>query len=99
MFRDAIAEGAAQGIVQGWYKGLGVLTPAAAAYLVKSAGVRGYKADTPKERGIRAALVELGYLRWVWWRFKYVRTYKPVPLFSPVIREAVRKARKKAVEA
>lgn len=96
MFEDAIAEGASQGIVAGVHKGLGVLTPAAMEYLVECAGARGFRADTPKERGIRSALEELGYIRWVWWRFGYVRTDKPVPLFSPVIREAVRKARRAA---
>lgn len=59
---QGIEAGIASGVVKGWFGKTGRLTPAAQRYLDGG----DYSAESYRDRGIRRALVELGFLRPRW---------------------------------
>jgi hypothetical protein len=78
--------GAWFGLVIGAYDESGRLLPEALEYLSRGS----YRANSSRERGIRLALVRLGYLKRWCGGIYHIRTKKPIPY--PWEREAERKA-------
>ena len=74
-FDDCIDEGVWSGMVTGFHKAWDEhLINDAVEFLNKE----NYTASSPKERGIRKALVDLGYLKRKWFIGSYIRTDKPI---------------------